>query len=259
LLTPRRRRGTEHIDDPHFDAATTVRSLHDVARSNALFGGRRAVLRAVDDALPELSPAATLLDVGTGIGDIPFHARRRASRRGIALETIGIELSAPLAAACRTRIGHAVCGDGFALPFGDRSVDVVTCSQVLHHFEAPEAARLLREMDRVARVRVVVADLRRSWLAAGLFWCASWPLGFHPVSRHDGVVSVLRGFTAAELRALARASAGADAAVRHRLGWRVVASWRPGAPGRMSAAAGEPPSAAPRATSALTSALPPSP
>ncbi len=229
MLTPARRRGHEFLDDPALDPETAVRSLHDVARSNTLFGGRRAVLRAVDAALATTAArgAATLLDVGTGVGDIPFHARRVAERRGVRLTTIGLELSEPLARASRARVGHAVLGDGFALPFADASIDVVTCSQVLHHFPEADATRLLRELARVARVRVIVGDLRRSWLAAAGFWLASWPLAFHPMTRHDGVVSVLRGFTAAELAALARAAGAPAPDVRRRLGWRLVASWTP--------------------------------
>ena len=230
MLIPRRRRGHEYLDDPAIDGAIVVRSLRDVARANTLFGGRRAVLRALDETLPALAARgaeATLLDVGTGMGDIPFHARRLAARRGLRLETIGVELSEPLARASRERVGHTVLGDGFALPFADGGVDVVTCSQLLHHFAEPDAERLLRELTRVARVRVIVGDLRRSWLAAGGFWLATFPLGFHPVSRHDGVVSVLRGFTAPELRDTVRAATGRDAVVRHRLGWRVTAVWSP--------------------------------
>ena len=230
MLIPRRRRGHEYLDDPAIDGAIVVRSLRDVARANTLFGGRRAVLRALDETLPALAALgtdATLLDVGTGMGDIPFHARRLAVRRGVRLDTVGVELSEPLARASRERVGHAVLADGFALPFADGGIDVVTCSQLLHHFAEPDAERLLRELTRVARVRVIVGDLRRSWLAAGGFWLASWALRFHAVTRHDGVLSVLRGFTRAELTDLARA-AGADAPhVRHRLGWRVVASWSP--------------------------------
>ena len=228
MLTPARRRGHEFLDDASLDGDVAVRSLHDVARSNTLFGGRRAVLVAVDEVLAtRANGAATLLDVGTGVGDIPFHARRLAARRGVRLETIGVELSEPLARASRPRVGHAVLADGFQLPFADASVDVVTCSQVLHHFTEADGTRLLRELSRVARVRVVVGDLRRSWLAAGGFWLASWALAFHPVSRHDGVVSVLRGFTVPELAALARAAGAAAPHVRRRLGWRVVASWAP--------------------------------
>lgn len=227
LLVPARRRGVELIDDPEIDPAIITRSLRDVARSNTLFGGRSAVLRALDAMLPSLGRSGVLLDVGTGIGDIPAAARRRAAVRGVDLMTVGVDLSPPLVAETRARIGHAVCADAFTLPFADGSIDVVTCSQVLHHFEGDDVGKLLREMSRVARIGVIVSDLRRSWLAAGLFWLVSFPLGFHAVTRHDGTLSVLRGFTADELRTFVRAADGADARVARRLGWRLTATWSP--------------------------------
>lgn len=203
------------------------RSLRDVACANALFGGRRAVTAELARALAAMGRrTATLLDVGTGIGDIPAELRRAAARRGIALATIGMEGSEELARAARTPHFPTVCADALALPFADRSVDIVMCSQVLHHFERDEGLVLLREMDRVARRWVIVSDIRRSWLAAAGIWLASFPLRFHPVSRHDGVVSVLRGFTRRELRDMAHAATGRSASVRHRLGFRATAAWR---------------------------------
>src|SRR6476659_5436344 len=55
-------------------------------------------------------------------------------------------------------------GDGLALPYPDRSFDVVHASMVLHHLTVDEALRLIREMARVARLGVVVNDLERSRL-----------------------------------------------------------------------------------------------
>ena len=136
-------------------------------------------------------------------------------------------MTAPLAAASRPRSGVAVTGSALALPFADRSVDIVTCSQVLHHFEPADGARLIAEMHRVARVRAIIADIRRAWAAAAGLWIGSWALGFHPVSRHDGVVSVLRGFRARELAAAVLAATGCTPAVRNRRGFRVTASWTP--------------------------------
>jgi SAM-dependent methyltransferase len=228
VLTPSRRRGVELIDDPAIDPAVVVRSLRDVARSNTLFGGRRAVLRALEPMLRASRGATlTLLDVGAGVGDIPARASRAARRHGVRLHTLGVELSEPLARACAHHVDLSIRADAFALPLADASVDVVTCSQVLHHFVEDDAARLVRELTRVARRLVVVGDLRRSWLAAGGFWLAAWALRFHPVTRHDGVVSVLRGFTAPELRRLVEGASGRRPTVRRRLGWRVVAAWEP--------------------------------
>ena len=121
----------------------------------------------------------------------------------------------------------SLCGDARHLPIGNASVDVVTCSQLLHHFADDEIPDVLRELDRVAREWVVVADLRRSWLAACGFWLVSWPLGFHRVTRHDGFVSVLRGFTGDELARHVFEATGQRAEVRRRLGFRLTATWRP--------------------------------
>ena len=234
-LVPARRRGVEILDDPSVPPFVRDRSLADVARSNVLFGGRHAALRALDGAIDGAAAAkrarsdatpVTLLDVGTGAADLPVAAKRRAARHRIALHTIGLDASPSLLAAAATRLDDRVAGDGLTLPFGDASIDVVLASQILHHFAEPEAIAFARELTRVARHRVVVADLRRSWLAAGLFWLASWPLAFHPVTRHDGVVSVLRGFTAPELEQIAHAARGTPRVERH-LGFRLTASWAP--------------------------------
>lgn len=229
-LAPARRRGVELLDDPATDPALAALALQDVARSNVWFGGASAVIAELAPLLRSARDRAaplTLLDVGTGAGDIPERARRVAERAGVTLRTIGLEVTAALAATSRPRSGDAVAGNALALPFANRSVDIVCCSQVLHHFEEVEGARLIAEMHRVARLRVIVSDLRRAWAAAIGFWLASHALGFHPVTRHDGVVSVLRGFRARELSAAVAAATGCRPAVRNRRGFRVTASWVP--------------------------------
>ena len=228
LITPPRRRGVEYLDDPGVDPRLVRRSLADVALANTLFGGTRAVLLEIGAVLPELGTTATLLDVGSGVGDIAARARQLARTHGKELSLVTIDMAETLAAASRARAGNAVRGDATALPFADRSVDLVMCSQTLHHFDDATASSVLRELDRVARVRVIVSDLRRSWLAAAGLWMASFPLGFHPVSRHDGVVSIMRGYAGDELRRLITASIGRAPDVRRRMGWRVTATWRPG-------------------------------
>ena len=98
-------------------------------------------------------------------------------------------------------------------------------NELLHHFDDAEAETLLRECTRVASEAVVIADLRRSWLAIGGLLLASFALRFHPVSRHDGIVSILRGYTAPELRSMVARVTGVRPAVRYGLGWRVTAVW----------------------------------
>ncbi|HJR68104.1 MAG TPA: methyltransferase domain-containing protein [Gemmatimonadaceae bacterium] len=230
LLTPRRRYGHEYLDDPAVGARVAARSMGDVARSNALFGGAHAVLAELDDLLrpgPEGTRSFSLLDVGTGLGDIPARVRARAAEQGVTVCTMGLDTSEALAIAAHDTRLPMLRADARQLPIADRAFDVVICSQVLHHFRRDDGIALLRELDRVARRRVIVSDIRRSWLAAAGIWLASWPLRFHPVSRHDGVVSVLRGFIPEELQALVHAAVGVTPRVRRYRGFRVAASWVP--------------------------------
>lgn len=229
-MTPSRRRGVEILDGPDVTPALLRRSLGDVARANTLFGGTRAVLRELEPVFAaHRGQRLSLLDAGTGAADIPCAARALAARYDVTLTLIGVDAAAPLAAAAAGRLDGALCADVRALPLRPRSVDVVVCSQLLHHFPEPRIGDVLRELQRVARERVIVSDLVRSWIAAAGIWLASFPLRFHPVSRHDGVVSVLRGFTAIELRDHVVQATGMRPAVRRHAGWRVTASWAPGA------------------------------
>jgi SAM-dependent methyltransferase len=230
ILTPSRRRGVEILDLPDVDPRVVRRSLADVARANALLGGLSSAVDELEETVRELPRCATLLDVGTGLGDIPCGAKKMAQRRGVDITTFGLDSVFELTRASKQAVTFAVCGDALSLPFADRSVDVVMCSQVLHHFTVPDAQALLREMTRVARVRVIVSDLRRSWIAAAGLWLVSFPLRFHAVSRHDGVVSVLRGFTPGELVDTVYNAVGREPLVHRRRGFRITASWAPAQP-----------------------------
>jgi ubiquinone/menaquinone biosynthesis C-methylase UbiE len=209
------------------DPELVVRSITDVTHANAVFGGLSSAMDELKLTLNALPRQATLLDVGTGLGDIPCQARKVARKHGIELTTVGLDSAIELTQACRGSLTLTVCADALRLPFANRSIDVVMCSQVLHHFAGEDAFTLLREMNRVARVRVVVSDIHRSWIAAAGLWLASFALRFHAVSRHDGVVSVMRGFTAEELRATVTEAVGHAPIARRRRGFRVTTSWAP--------------------------------
>ena len=227
VLTPSRRRGIEILDNPRVDPDLMRRSMRDVERANALFGGRRAALAELRVALGKAKGKVTMLDVGTGRGDIPASAVPLAKSMGITLRTVGIDLSLPLVTGVENGNRYVLRADALALPFRDESVDIVMASQVLHHFTEESAPALISEMNRVARLSVVISDLRRSLIAAAGLWLGSFPLGFHPVSRHDGVVSVMRGFLPIELADLVERATGLRPEVHRRLGFRVTTSWTP--------------------------------
>jgi 2-polyprenyl-3-methyl-5-hydroxy-6-metoxy-1,4-benzoquinol methylase len=224
--TPARYRGVEVLDDPLTDDHVRHRSMADLVRSNALFGGTRSTIRALRHVWPTLPTRAFLLDVGTGLGDIPLAAARDARSRGVTLEIIGLDRSETLLRIAQPRIAGAIAGDATRLPVADGSADLVTCSQLLHHFVERDVIGVITELHRVSRGWVIISDLRRSWLAAVSFWLASIALRFHAATRHDGVTSVLRGFTPGELERFVVAATGVRPSIRRGWFWRVSASWR---------------------------------
>jgi len=226
--------GTELLDDPRSDPVLVGRELRDIARLNALFGGTRAVVLELEPFLERGKRETgngkrqtwTLLDVGTGLGDIPRAAAAAAWRHGITLRLVGIELNRTAARLARAGGLATVVADGNALPLGPRSVDVVVASQVLHHLPRPVAVRWIATLDRIARRAVVLADLRRSRVAMAGVWAASVGLAMSGVTRHDAVVSLKRGYTKTEFDEMLR-QAGVRTVARYRRGARIVAAWSP--------------------------------
>jgi len=225
--------GTELLDDPRSDPVLVGRELRDIARLNALFGGTRAVVRELKSFFERRRAMGnrnretwTLLDVGTGSGDIALAARAAARQLDIDLKAIGLELN-PTAARIASAAGvPTIVADGSALPLGPRSVDVVVASQVLHHLPRPIAVRWIATLDRIARRAVVLADLRRSRVAMAGVWAASVGLAMSGVTRHDAVVSLKRGYTKTEFDEMLR-QAGVRTVARYRRGARIVAAWSP--------------------------------
>jgi ubiquinone/menaquinone biosynthesis C-methylase UbiE len=232
--------GTELLDDPQADPRAVRRELRDIARLNALFGGTRAVVRALQPFFASRAARSggpgepwTLLDLGTGSGDVARAAVRVARRHGIELRPFGLELNRTAARVARAGGLATIIADGTALPVPPKSVDVVVASQVLHHLPRPLAVRWIASCDRVARRAVVLADLRRSRVAMAGVWLATFPLAMSRTTRRDAVLSLRRGYSAPEVAAMLE-EAGVRAEPSCRLWFRIVAAWAPCAPSTRS-------------------------
>ena len=218
--------GAELLDDPGADPAAVRSSLLHIARANRWFGGRSAALWGLRRALHGIASGSrvSLLDIGTGAGDLPRAAAAWARRRGFRLDVLGLERSAVAAALARANGVPTVLADAGALPIRPGSVDIVLLSQVAHHFAPESAAMLFRSCHSIARRALVVADLRRSRTATVAFAVGARALRFDTVTREDGHTSIRRGYTREELTALL--PPGAE--VARRPGWRLVAIWPAG-------------------------------
>ena len=196
------RRSTEpELLDGEVPEGEIHRSLEDLRFVNRWLGAR---LRLADAVRPHLEPGGTLLDVGCGSADQPAFLRARLPSLGLA---VGLDVKLAHLRDVPADV-HPVVADVRALPFPDAAFDVVTASLFLHHFD--NVAPLLRRLYGLARRALVVSDLHRA-VVPHLFGQALFPLLFQsPVSVHDGLLSIRRGFRPAELR-----SAFEDAGIPH--------------------------------------------
>jgi SAM-dependent methyltransferase len=209
------------MEQPGLHPAELARALKTLARVNRCFGGTRLVLRHLAPLCDALPAPVNILDVGTGYGDIPRAIVRWARRGGRPIEITALDRHpGTLVLADRACANYPeIClreGDALSLPFPSGSFDVVLASQILHHMEGAEPVRLLRELARVARRGILVHDLRRGAWPHAVTWAALRIVSRSPVIRHDGPLSIRRGYVPAELYALAgEAGWQAPRIVRH--------------------------------------------
>jgi SAM-dependent methyltransferase len=220
--------GVELLDDPSADPVAVAESLRNIARANRWFGGAAAVRYGLSRTLGAATPgeAFSLLDLGTGAGDLPRVAERWGSKRGIRIKPVGLELSRPAATLARHAGLGVIVGCAGTPPIRDKSVDVVLVSQVAHHLSPASVVRLFHTCDRLARRAVIIADLRRHALAISGFRLGSRLLRFDGITVADGVTSIRRGFSRSELLGL-MTRAGVRGRVDARPGFRLVATWLP--------------------------------
>lgn len=171
-------------------------SLADLVRINKHWGGHSTLRKLVDNAIPS-GQAFTLLDVGAASGDMGRSLREwRPQVQVTSLDYIESHLE--------DCADPKLVGDAFALPFAPGSFDYVFSSLFLHHFTDEQVIELLAGFGRIARKQVLIIDLWRHPVPYYFISRTHKLFGWHPVTVHDGAISVEAAFSPAELIDLAR-------------------------------------------------------
>ena len=196
----------EWMDAPAADPDELRRSLAYIRRINSLLGYHRATIGHFQRFSRgwRRGEAVRVLDVATGSGDLPRALLRWSGRRGFDLRVVGVDLHATTLgeAAARTpaelapRLAFARA-DALRLPFADGSFDYATTAMFLHHLDDEAAVLALREMARVARRGIVVADLLRHRRAYA--WITLFTMLSGDMVKHDARASVAQAFTRREV------------------------------------------------------------
>ncbi|MEE8110760.1 MAG: methyltransferase domain-containing protein [bacterium] len=198
-------------------------NLRDIVRANRYLGGTSSLVRSlaavVQADLPDVRTPFSVLDVGTGAGDIPRAVAGWATAAGRTVRIWAVDVSGEIVrfarqmGPCPECLGFATA-DARKLPFRPGGVDYVVASLFLHHFDHEAAVRLLREFRDCARRAVIINDLRRARVSYATIFILTRLATINRMTRNDAPLSVLRGFLPHELNRLA-AEAGFG-------NWRIV-------------------------------------
>lgn len=210
-LAERETEATELMDDPGCDAEALRRTYRQFVVVNRLVSGWRTVYVRRIRPLLSSGSTTTLLDVGSGGGDVPRALAGWAARDGVRLEITAVDPDERATAYARSL--RPVPGVTFRPCFSSDLVregtrfDVVTSNHVLHHLDPDQTAGLLADSQALARRLVVHDDIARSPLAALGYWVGTLPLhrrGRPHASfvRDDGLLSVRRSYRPEELAAV---------------------------------------------------------
>ena len=220
----------EHIDTGNYTAAEYEDCIGELRFVNRWMGDahslKTTVLREIE---AQRLASFSILDLGAGSGELLRVAATWARQTKRQFSGVGLELNERMAESILEESERfdeiaAVRGDALQLPFDDAQFDYVICSLFTHHLLDEQVVQVLREMSRVAKRRIFVVDLHRHPVAYFLYTVPGKLVLHNRLVRHDGALSILRGFKSNEFLELAQRAGLRDIRVERRFPYRLVLS-----------------------------------
>ncbi len=94
--------------------------------------------------------------------------------------------------------------DMFSESFLTRSFDVIMFNLILHHFDTQTLQDYIPKVCNQTTYGVTINDLQRHWLPYLLFQGVTRVCGANHMTRHDGLLSIRKGFTHREWQKIAK-------------------------------------------------------
>ncbi|WP_026551667.1 class I SAM-dependent methyltransferase [Arthrobacter sp. H20] len=196
----------EEMDKPDCDPVLLDRTYAQFGLVNGAVAGWRRTWAGLIRPQLSASRPSTLLDIGSGGGDMPRAFARWAKRDGVQLTILAIDPD-KRAHSFATAQPHQ-SGLSFRRAFSAELVaegerfDVVTSNHLLHHLTPDQLQALLSDSEQLCNGIAVHNDIERSRSGYVLFSIGALPLR-RSLIRQDGLTSIRRSYTAAELAEVA--------------------------------------------------------
>lgn len=194
----------ERLDDFQGSQKELDFILEDINRVNRLLGGIKTTSNAVFRMIRENKKKSyTILDVGCSDGDMLRKLALKVRKSNILINFIGLDLNTDALEIAKKKSADFpeisyLNRDVFTL--NSIEVDIVITTLTLHHFSNENIPIFLERFTNMAQIGVIINDLHRSRLAYYLFKAFSVIFIKTETAKHDGLISILRGFKKKELQ-----------------------------------------------------------
>lgn len=221
-------RQQEWMDRSDLHPDTLRGALEDLIRINHYLDGYVPVRRALAGLLSGIREPVSLLEVGSGAGDVAAHIATTPHLPPERIEVTGIDLLPEAIEFARDRFQKYP-----NLRFRNRNLfdlrperdtfDVVVTTLTLHHFFGERLRRALQQLYSLSRLGVVIVDLHRHPLPYGIISVLVSLFARSEMVKHDAPLSVRRAFTPSELREEIRSANLPDPVIRWYPSFRISA------------------------------------
>lgn len=209
--TKYRSQQAEIMDDFELQGDEMKILLTDLKRVNKWLGGNRITIDGIIKLLAEHAKkdTITILDIGCGDGAMLRECAYFAEKRGYTFDLIGIDANAHILKEAKKRsknfknISFKQL-NVFSENLNEISFDIALCTLFVHHLTDTEIKLTLNRLLAKVKVGLVVNDLQRSRIAYWLFSIFSNLFLKTKIARHDGLVSIAKGFRRKEIKLLSK-------------------------------------------------------
>ena len=193
----------EYMDDFSSGGEELTVALRHLRRLNRIFGAASPLVSGIHQLWLQSGCPAYLhvMDIGAGSGEINKHILRWADRTGINMQITLVDMTEEACMEARGIFKNeprvtAVKRNVFDI--GEKAADMVISSQFLHHFPDEQLSQVTCHMLNSSRYGVVISDIHRHWISWSAVWLTAHLISTNRYIRHDGPLSVAKGFTSGD-------------------------------------------------------------
>jgi len=199
MFFPSREIKKEIMDDHSISGETMYAALNELETINKYLGGVQSTNKGIELVTRGYKNTArfSILDLGSGFSDVFNNTRHQ-------LDIIHLDINAGIMKRLKSNNPDAkcICADALIPCMKEKSCDIIHLSLFLHHLTESEINILLANMSRIARIGIIINDLRRNILAYLGIRLLTSLFSKSEMVKNDGPLSVRKGFVKTDLTIL---------------------------------------------------------